>query len=120
LAKFLADGDEGVMIRNAASPYQVGKRSYHLQKFKKFFDDEYKIIGANEGQGNDIGTVVWVCETPQGLPFAVRPKGTRAERQDWYQNRDQYIGKGLTVKYQELTNDGIPRFPVGIAIRDYE
>ena len=120
LAKFLAAGDEGVMIRNATSPYEVGKRSYHLQKFKKFLDDEYTIIGAEEGKGNDIGTVVWVCETPQGLPFKVRPKGTRAERQDWYRNRDQYIGKGLTVKYQELTNDGIPRFPVGIAIRDYE
>jgi DNA ligase-1 len=120
LAKFLAAGDEGVMIRNATSPYEVGKRSYHLQKFKKFLDDEYTIIGAEEGKGNDIGTVVWVCETPQGLPFKVRPKGTRSERQDWYRNRDQYIGKGLTVKYQELTNDGIPRFPVGIAIRDYE
>ena len=120
LSKFLADGDEGVMIRNAASNYQIGKRSYDLQKHKKFFDDEYRIIGAEEGQGNDIGTVVWVCETPQGQPFKVRPKGTRDERQDWYRNRDQYIGKELTVKYQELTNDGIPRFPVGIAIRDYE
>jgi hypothetical protein len=26
----------------------------------------------------------------------------------------------LTVRYQELTDDGVPRFPVGIAIRDYE
>jgi hypothetical protein len=26
----------------------------------------------------------------------------------------------LTVRYQELTHDGIPRFPVGITIRDYE
>jgi hypothetical protein len=26
----------------------------------------------------------------------------------------------LTVRYFELTNDGIPRFPVGVAIRDYE
>ena len=120
LNKFLAAGDEGVMIRNATSPYEVGKRSYHLQKFKKFFDDEYKIVGALQGQGNDIGTVIWVCETPTGQTFKCRPKGTRSERQAWYRDQDQYIGKGLTVKYQELTNDGIPRFPVGIAIRDYE
>jgi hypothetical protein len=26
----------------------------------------------------------------------------------------------LTVRYQELTDDGIPRFPVGLEIRDYE
>jgi len=26
----------------------------------------------------------------------------------------------LTVRYQNLTDDGLPRFPVGIAIRNYE
>ena len=66
LSKFLADGDEGVIIRNITSPYEQGKRSYNLQKYKKFFDDEYKIVDALEGQGNDIGTVVWICETPKG------------------------------------------------------
>jgi ATP-dependent DNA ligase len=30
------------------------------------------------------------------------------------------IGKKITVKYQELTKSGIPRFPVFIAVRDYE
>jgi len=120
LHKFLADGDEGVMIRNIKSPYEQGKRSYHLQKYKLFFDDEYKIVDALEGQGNDIGTVVWVCETPTGQRFKCRPKGTQAVRRDWYRNRKNYFGKLLTVKYQELTNDGIPRFPVGLAIRDYE
>ena len=120
LSKFLADGDEGVIIRNITSPYEQGKRSYNLQKYKKFFDDEYKIVDALEGQGNDIGTVVWICETPKGQRFKCRPKGTRDDRRDKYKNRKQYFGKLLTVKYQELTNDGIPRFPVGIAIRDYE
>lgn len=120
LSKFLADGDEGVIIRNITSPYEQGKRSYNLQKYKKFFDDEYKIVDALEGQGNDIGTVVWICETPKGQTFKCRPKGTRDDRRDKYKNRKQYFGKLLTVKYQELTNDGIPRFPVGIAIRDYE
>jgi DNA ligase-1 len=30
------------------------------------------------------------------------------------------IGKLLTVRYQGLTNGGVPRFPVGVAVRDYE
>ena len=72
LSKFLADGDEGVIIRNITSPYEQGKRSYNLQKYKKFFDDEYKIVDALEGQGNDIGTVVWICETPKGQTFKCR------------------------------------------------
>jgi hypothetical protein len=33
---------------------------------------------------------------------------------------DSFIGKMLTVKYQEMSPDGVPRFPSGIAIRDYE
>jgi Flp pilus assembly protein CpaB len=32
----------------------------------------------------------------------------------------KYIGKELTVRFQELSDDGIPRFPVGISFRDYE
>ena len=31
---------------------------------------------------------------------------------------DKYIGKQLTIIYQELTKDKIPRFPIGKAIRD--
>ena len=37
-----------------------------------------------------------------------------------FKNGDKYMGKMLTVKYQNLTDLGVPRFPVGIAFRDYE
>ena len=36
------------------------------------------------------------------------------------ENADELIGKMLTVKFFELTDEGIPRFPVGLVIRDYE
>jgi len=29
----------------------------------------------------------------------------------------EYYGKLLTVKYQELSVDGIPRFPIGLGFR---
>lgn len=120
LKTFMDNGDEGIMIRNAESPYEIDKRSYHLQKYKKFFDAEYKIVNAEEGTGNDKGTVIWVCELKNGNTFKVRPKGTRGERKKLWKNKERHYGKHLTVKYQELTNDGVPRFPVGIAMRDYE
>lgn len=119
LSQFLQNGDEGIMIRNEQSVYEH-KRSYHLQKYKKFFDAEYEIVGAEQGQGNAIGTVIWICKNSEGREFKVRPKGTRAERTKMYKDRASYVGKYLTVKYQELTPDKIPRFPVGIAVRDYE
>jgi hypothetical protein len=33
------------------------------------------------------------------------------------ENVEKYYGKLLTVRYQELSDDGIPRFPVGIGFR---
>ena len=50
----------------------------------------------------------------------MRPQGNYDERKKQYKEGKKYIGKMLTVKYQELTNDHVPRFPVGLAIRDYE
>lgn len=118
--QFVDEGYEGVMIRNPSMPYQMDKRSSGLMKFKSFKDDEYPIVGYEEGKGNDKGTVIWVCETPNGHTFNAKPLGTREERATMFDNADSHIGKMLTVKYFELTNDGIPRFPNGVAIRDYE
>ena len=50
----------------------------------------------------------------------MRPRGTHEERRDLYKIAKSMVGKKLTVRFQELTEDGIPRFPVGIAFRDYE
>ena len=38
------------------------------------------------------------------------------KKENFSKNGDECIGKMLTVRYQELTDDGVPRFPVGIAI----
>ncbi len=119
-AKFVEEGYEGAMVRNLKGAYAIGKRSPDLQKVKTFLDGEYEIVGFSEATGNDAGTVIWECRTSQGLTFRVRPRGTREARTEQYQNGNDYIGKQLTVRYQELTDDGVPRFPVGITIRDYE
>ena len=118
--KFVQEGYEGCMARNAKGAYGINKRSKDLQKYKHFMDSEYRIVGYCEGQGNEIGTVIWECVTDKGQKFRVRPKGTREERQEWFSNGDKYLNEMLTVRFQELTTDGIPRFPVGIAIRSYE
>jgi DNA ligase-1 len=91
-----------------------------LQKYKEFFDKEFVIVGGHEGSGPDAGTVVFEVKTKEGKVFSVRPKGTREERTEWLNDMKNIKGKELTVRYQNLSEDGIPIFPVGIAIRDYE
>jgi DNA ligase-1 len=118
-ALYVEQGYEGIMLRNKNGLYK-GTRTNDLQKYKKFMDDEYKVVGFEEGSGLEKGAVIWVCENKYKVPFRVRPRGTRESRQEQFVNGAKYIGKMLTVRFQELTNDGLPRFPVGIAFRDYE
>lgn len=118
-AEYVADGYEGLILRNATGLYK-GSRSVDLQKYKEFFDAEYEIIGAVDGVGLEAGCVIWVCQTADKKQFHCRPRGTREDRQELFNNASKYIGKQLTVRYQELTDTGIPRFPVGISVRDYE
>ncbi len=119
-AAYVAEGYEGIMLRNKKGGYKVGQRSAELQKYKEFEDAEFTIVDFKEGDGLEKGCVIWICRTEDGQEFACRPRGTREERMELFENADDYIGKGLSVRYQELTDDGVPRFPVGIGIRDYE
>ena len=116
--QYVSEGFEGLMLRNISSKYELNKRSKHLQKYKEFMDEEFKIIDYKEGVGGAKGTVIWVCETKKHQPFSVRPVGTTEHKRKLFENGDKYLGKLLTVVFQEYTNDGLPRFPVGKAIRD--
>tara|TARA_B000000477_G_scaffold115915_1_gene113313 strand:+ start:289 stop:1281 length:993 start_codon:yes stop_codon:yes gene_type:complete len=117
---FMQQGFEGTMIRDPFSVYEVGQRSNYLLKHKDFQTEEYEITGAKTGHGRDADAVVWVCKTQDGQQFNVRPEGTIAQREEHYKNHEKYIGKMLTVRFQNLTTLGVPRFPVGVVIRDYE
>lgn len=117
-SRFVEDGYEGIMIRNKEGLYRCNYRSHDLQKYKEFFEDEYEILGFKEGEGRDKGTVIWICKNEKGHEFSVRPRGTNEFRRDCFQRGSSCIGKKLTVIYQELSEIGIPRFPVGKAIRD--
>lgn len=119
-ARFVEEGYEGAMVRNLTGAYAIGKRSANLQKVKTFLDGEYPIVGFTQGTGGETGCVIWECSTSDGQTFRVRPRGTQEDRKVLFENGSDYVGQQLTVRYQELTDDGVPRFPVGIAIRDYE
>jgi len=117
---FVNQGYEGIMVRNPHGVYQPGKRSNDLLKYKTFETDEFTIVGVHEGTGRDVGTPVWECETKGGDRFSVRPEGTMEQRKEHFSERASILGKRLTVRYQNMTAAGVPRFPIGVAIRDYE
>lgn len=117
--QYVEDNYEGIMIRNYNGKYKLNHRSNDLLKLKPFHDADYEIVDYKEGVGRDKGCVIWICKNKNNETFSVRPKGTLDDRKEIFKNGKKYIGKLLTVRYQEIMDD-IPRFGVGITIRDYE
>ncbi len=115
---FIKQGFEGLMLRNKNSRYELDKRSKHLQKYKEFIEEEFDIIGFEEGSGLFKDTVIWICKTKDNKQFKATPKGTMEYRKQLLLNVKKYIGKQVTVIFQEYTKDGIPRFPIAKAIRE--
>jgi len=122
--EFVKQGYEGLMARNLDSKYEMF-RSNHLLKYKHFTDKEYVIVNTSAGVGNEQDAIMFVCkvggkEHPDNT-FSVRLRGSVQARKEMYKHKQDYIGKLLTVRFQETDKTtGIPRFPVGIDIRDYE
>lgn len=118
--EFVEQGHEGAMARNLAGAYRFKDRTNDLQKVKEFQDDEYEIVGVEEGTAKFEGCAIMVLKTKDGKEFRATPKMSAEEKRALYQRRAEVIGKLGTVVYQNLSPDGIPRFPIFHSVRDYE
>jgi DNA ligase 1 len=108
-------GGEGVMLRQPGSLYE-GKRSRTLLKVKTFFDVEGTVVGHIAGKGKHQGRLgALACRLDSGVAVDVGTGLTDAERES-----PPTIGARVTIKYQELTPAGVPRFPVYVSERNYE
>ena len=127
---YVAQGFEGIMLRKmagnkptqaklTASQYKSG-RSSNLLKYKHFLDEEVVILAVEEGTGREKGVALLKVRDVRGNEFTVRPRGSFDLRKSWFQNPQLVVGKAYTIRYQELSVYGVPRFPVGVALRDYE
>ena len=88
-------GFEGSMLRAIKATYAVGHRSKSLLKYKNREDEEFLIVGVTEGEANFKGCAIFVCETVNGRPFNVVPKGSIDYLKELYKDKDSYIGKYL-------------------------
>lgn len=109
---------EGSILRLGGMGYEIGHRSNQLLKLKDFVDAEFEVVSLTEGDGKFKGKAIFICKTKSGVLFNVTPEGNSEHREWLWKTRKQHIKKWLTVRYQELTNDGVPQFPVGVTLRD--
>lgn len=110
---------EGVMI-NLDTPYEC-KRTKNLVKCKKFFDTDLRCIGIEEGNGkyaNTLGAIV--CDY-KGNELRVGSGFTDEQRDYYWNNPNEIVGKTVTVKYKEETKNKSGgqslQFPVWVTTR---
>jgi ATP-dependent DNA ligase len=128
--EYVLAGNEGAILRLFDGKYAQGQRSRELLKVKEFDESEWPIKSFEFGQ-RGIEDLIAVCALPPGSllkndEFRAKMQGSFKQKQELYRewhlgnpNVGTYLGL-LTVKHFGLTTDGLPRFPIGKAIRDYE
>jgi len=118
--KFVELGYEGVMIREPAGSYE-NKRSKNLLKLKSFSDDEFEIIEVLEGKGQRSGMAGKLkLKDKKGNIFGAGIKGGEEYYKELLKNKDKLVGQMATIRYQNLSEDGIPRFPVAVNIAPFD
>lgn len=115
---YLEQGYEGVVLRAKDLKYQFGVRSNYIRKHKNFVDEEFEVIGINYDAGTGVEQFTWKCEDVDGTIFKAKPLGNKEMKEYWFENYEDFIGKKLTVRYQDRSAEGVPRFPRGIAFRE--
>jgi DNA ligase-1 len=126
----LKNGFEGLMARTATGTYTFGKRSTSLLKVKRMQDAEFEVVGVVEGKGRLKGMVGAIeCVAPNGTQTKASMASSKTAAPDdvrtfraafgvadelrkefWRKREELLLGKHVTVRYQELTPSGVPRF----------
>ena len=108
-------GYEGSIIRHGKDGYKMNGRSSNLLKYKDFKDCDLLIVDITANDANPLhGTPHFELN---GKRFKAGVKMSHEDRVDLLENKIKYINTKLAnIRYFELTDDGIPRFPVMIGI----
>ncbi len=113
LEQVTANGGEGLVVRNPATPYHTG-RSDQALKIKHYQDAECTVIGYKAGKGKYAGqTGSLKCKLDSGLIIFLGSGLSNQQRKT-----PPALGSLVTFKYYGLTKHNKPRFPVFLRIRE--
>ena len=65
-----------------------------------------------------VDCAIFICRTKTGNEFSCKMEGSLGNLKKYLINPEIVIGKQITVKFQNLTSDGLPRFPVGVRVEE--
>lgn len=101
--EMLSRGEEGIILKDALSPYETKRVNYQL-KYKAELDADLKIVGFEEGSGKFTGTLgaINMESADGGLAVSVGTGLSDDLRNYIWENRDSLLGKIAAVKYNEV------------------
>jgi DNA ligase-1 len=109
--KYTEAGYEGQMIRQNVK-YEC-KRSNGLLKRKEFITEEFDVVAVEEGQGSWAGYAKkFTLKLPDGRTFSSGVRGSQNQLRELLESKKK--PDWATCRFFELSNDGVPRFPVVI------
>lgn len=116
-----AKGEEGLMLNLADAPYEC-KRTKSLMKIKKFHTCDLKVIDCLEGNGEMKGMLGSFVVEYKNNKVNVGSGLTQAERIEYWNKKEELIGRVIEVGYREETQNedgGLSlRFPTFKALRE--
>lgn len=122
---WVKQGYEGAMIRAMDGKYEQGFRSSNLLKVKEFDETEFELLWFEYGQ-RGVEDLIGACRIrirQEEFGFKAKIEGTKASKEELvkeYGVNQKFTNLKLTVKHFGWTSDGLPRFPIGKAVRDYK
>ena len=122
--QMIARGFEGIITRDPNANYNFGQRKVNMTKLKRLKHEEYEIVDVvPEDKHPERGK--FVCRTKpttqtRGVEFKVSYQNTIEAKEEILVNRENYIGKMITLGFYEYTENGIPFHPSETTVRDYE
>ena len=106
-------GGEGLMLHRDDAAYETG-RSSALLKVTPWLDAEARVVAHLPGKGKYAGmTGALRMELADGRRFSLGSGLT-----DVLRRNPPPVGTSVTYRYRELTQNGMPRFPRYLRVRD--
>jgi DNA ligase-1 len=106
--KAVAEGYEGIMIKDIDAPYEC-KRSHHMLKAKPFIEVSLEVVKTEEGTGRNVGKLgALVCQgTDDGKDILVNVGSglSDVQRETFWKTKDRLIGMIAEVRADAVTQN---------------
>lgn len=100
----ISKGEEGIMLNLSSSEYNF-KRSNSLLKYKLFDDWDLEVVGFERGTNKNSDTLGAILVQFEDNIVKVGSGFSDIQRNEIWNNQDQYLGKTVTIKAFEVTSN---------------